>query len=271
MRPSREDRRDDDARPAQARRYGSIGRTRGRGRDRRPGTDAARAPVRRRASARASTSTAPSATPRSGPATWAPWSGATTASCPGAVYTKGFLRNYALYLGLDPDEVLRQWRRERGRRQGPASRSSSVPRPIATPRKGLTFSPGHRRRRAADGRRPRLRCLSRRPAPAVRQAADDRGHRSRRRPSSTSTSRRPSTRSAGRRSPGATVSIATPGRDPYQVTADADGAWAHDVELRRGRNQFDVNALDPDTGKQSEETIRAVHHRALPRSSRRRR
>ena len=24
---------------------------------------------------------------------------------PGAVYTKGFLRNYALYLGLDPDDV----------------------------------------------------------------------------------------------------------------------------------------------------------------------
>src|SRR5215204_6978296 len=33
---------------------------------------------------------------------------------PGAVYTKGFLRNYALYLGLDPDDVLLQWRRERG-------------------------------------------------------------------------------------------------------------------------------------------------------------
>src|SRR5919204_4998309 len=33
---------------------------------------------------------------------------------PGAVYTKGFLRNYAIYLGLDPEDVLRQWRRERG-------------------------------------------------------------------------------------------------------------------------------------------------------------
>ena len=30
---------------------------------------------------------------------------------PGAVYTKGFLRNYALYLGLDPDDVLLQWRK----------------------------------------------------------------------------------------------------------------------------------------------------------------
>src|SRR5215204_7077879 len=60
---------------------------------------------------------------------------------PGAVYTKGFLRNYALYLGLDPDDVLLQWRRERGggKDQPPAI---VVPRPITTPRKGLTFSPG---------------------------------------------------------------------------------------------------------------------------------
>ena len=49
---------------------------------------------------------------------------------PGAVYTKGFLRNYALYLGLDPDDVLLQWRQRARRRQGaaaghrrPASRS----------------------------------------------------------------------------------------------------------------------------------------------------
>jgi nitrogen fixation protein FixH len=54
--------------------------------------------------------------------------------------------------------------------------------------------------------------------------------------------------------PGATVSIATPGRDPYQVTATSDGQWAAQVDLRRGRNQFDVSALDPDTGKHSEET-----------------
>src|SRR4029453_17773905 len=60
---------------------------------------------------------------------------------PGAVYTKGFLRNYALYLGLDPEEVLAQWRRERGdgKEQPPAI---VVPRPISAPRKGLTFSPG---------------------------------------------------------------------------------------------------------------------------------
>src|SRR5688500_13424965 len=31
---------------------------------------------------------------------------------PGAVYTGGLLRNYAVYLALDPEDVLRQWRRE---------------------------------------------------------------------------------------------------------------------------------------------------------------
>src|SRR5215212_3703835 len=32
---------------------------------------------------------------------------------PGDVYTTGFLRNYANYLGLDPEEVVGQWRAER--------------------------------------------------------------------------------------------------------------------------------------------------------------
>ena len=49
------------------------------------------------------------------------------------------------------------------------------------------------------------------------------------------------------------------------MTATSDGTWAADVDLRRGRNQFDVSALDPDTGKHSEETIQPVHHRAVPR------
>jgi hypothetical protein len=54
---------------------------------------------------------------------------------------------------------------------------------------------------------------------------------------------------------GATVSIATPGRDPYSVSADADGDWNATVELRRGQNPFEVSSVDPDTGKQSEDTV----------------
>ena len=53
---------------------------------------------------------------------------------PGDVYTKGFLRNYALYLGLDPEEVVGQWRRERGDAACPARPSS--------PFRGRSPSPG---------------------------------------------------------------------------------------------------------------------------------
>ena len=60
---------------------------------------------------------------------------------PGAVYTKGFLRNYALYLGLDPEDVLRQWKRERGDAAIPVEPVLAVPKPLAAPRQGLTFSP----------------------------------------------------------------------------------------------------------------------------------
>ena len=47
------------------------------------------------------------------------------AELPGAVYTKGFLRNYALYLGLDAEDVIRQWKREKGDVAIPAE-----PRPL---------------------------------------------------------------------------------------------------------------------------------------------
>ncbi len=173
---------------------------------------------------------------------------------PGAVYTKGFLRNYALYLGLDPDEVLNHWRRERGDAKDTAP-IIAVPRPIAAPRQGLTFSPsivvvalltivvlafgaylGIQVLRFA---KPPTISVSD-PASAVIDVED----------SATSYTLRGATLAGG------TVSIATPGRDAYQVSAGPDGSWSAKVDLRRGRNQFDVTALDPDTGKRSEETIR---------------
>jgi len=171
---------------------------------------------------------------------------------PGAVYTKGFLRNYALYLGLDPDDVLLQWRRERGEVKDQAP-SIVVPRPIAAPRQGLTFSPGivvaalltvvvvafgvYLGVQVLRFAKPPTIAVSQ-PATAVVDVDET---------ATTYTLQ-------GETLPGATVSIATPGRDPYQVTATSDGRWSADVELRRGRNQFDVSALDPDTGKRSEET-----------------
>ena len=172
---------------------------------------------------------------------------------PGSVYTKGFLRNYALYLGLDADEILEQWRRERGAPRE-AAPVPMAPRPLAAPRKGLTFSPfivvlalmtvGVLVFAAYLG--VQLLRFAKPPTIAVTQPpnavaeVDD---------SMTSYTLRGTTLA------GATVNIASPGRDPYSVTADSTGTWRADVDLRRGRNEFDVSALDPDTGKHSEDSV----------------
>ena len=65
--------------------------------------------------------------------------------------------------------------------------------------------------------------------------------------------------------PGAAVSVATSATDPYQVTAGSDGAWSADVELRRGRNQFDVSAVDRETRQAIRVHHPAVHHCAVRR------
>jgi cytoskeletal protein RodZ len=175
---------------------------------------------------------------------------------PGAVYTKGFLRNYALYLGLDPDEVLLQWRRERSDVKEQEQPVIVVPRPIVTPRKGLTFSPtvvvaamltfaiiafgaylGVQLTRFAQP--PTIAVTE--PRTAVIDVDE----------STTSYVIR------GTSIPGATISIMSPGREqPYRVSADADGNWSAEVDLRRGRNQFEISATDPETRKVSETSAR---------------
>ncbi|MEO5964420.1 MAG: RodZ domain-containing protein [Candidatus Limnocylindrales bacterium] len=173
---------------------------------------------------------------------------------PGAVYTKGFLRNYALYLGLDPEDVIRQWRRERGDTYVPAEPVLSVPRPLEAPRQGLTFSPviviaalltiliavfavyiGVQLVRFAKP--PTISVTS--PSTAVTEVSED-----------TTTYTLKGTSIAG-----ATITIAEAGREqPYRISADTDGRWSADVDLRRGRNEFDISAVDPETGKPSENT-----------------
>jgi cytoskeletal protein RodZ len=169
---------------------------------------------------------------------------------PGDVYTKGFLRNYALYLGLDPEEVVGQWRRERG--QAPTPKTIlTVPRPIAQPRPGLQFSPGVVVAAlltvliAAIGvwlgiqvmrfaKPPTLDVTS--PREATVQLSED---------ATTFTF-------AGTSIPGATITIELAG-GTRQVSADSTGAWSMSVDVRRGRNEFKIDATDPDTGKHAEE------------------
>jgi cytoskeletal protein RodZ len=169
---------------------------------------------------------------------------------PGAVYTKGFLRNYAVYLGLDPEEVLRDWRHDRGAAReaepilGP--RALAIPRPRPTLSAGAVWAAllaaaviifgvylGIQVLRFA--RPPTLSIAN--PAVAVSTVGES--------------ARMYVLR--GTSVAGATISVGTPGREqPYRVTTSPDGSWSVEVDLRRGRNQFDVSAVDPGTRMVSE-------------------
>ncbi len=175
---------------------------------------------------------------------------------PGAVYTKGFLRNYAIYLGLDPEDVLRQWRRERGEATAPEP-IIVPPGPLAEPSRPLNFSPSVvvaalltagvvlffiylSSQLLRYSRPPDLAVTY--PAQAVIDVEES----------------VTSFRLAGTASPGSTVTIRTPGQEqPFRVTALASGEWSLQVDLRRGQNRFEIDALNPETGKTSE-TPRSV-------------
>ena len=174
---------------------------------------------------------------------------------PGDVYTKGFLRNYALYLGLDPDEVVGQWRRERGY-VAPAKTILTVPQPIAQPRPGLQFSPGIVVAALLTilivgvgawlglqvmrfAKPPTLEMTSPREATVeLDQTAT-------------------SFTFAGKSIPGAAITVEMAGGS-RQTSADSTGVWTLTVDLRRGRNTFKIDATDPDTGKHTEQPAQVV-------------
>ena len=60
-------------------------------------------------------------------------------SLPGAVYTKGFLRNYAEYLELDDEELVVQFHEERGGQPAEPKRRYAPMKPIGT--RSLVFTP----------------------------------------------------------------------------------------------------------------------------------
>ena len=63
------------------------------------------------------------------------------ADLPGDVYTRGFLRNYSAYLGLDADEIEEEWRSESGS-PDPAKPAIVGPQPM-TIRRGIVFQRSH--------------------------------------------------------------------------------------------------------------------------------
>jgi len=174
---------------------------------------------------------------------------------PGDVYTKGFLRNYALYLGLDPEEIVGQWRRERGD-GGQAKPALAIPRPIAQPRPGLQFSPGIVVAALLTilivgvgvwlgvqvmrfAKPPILAVTS--PREATTQLDEN----------------ATSYTLEGTSIPGATITIELAGGN-RTISADSTGHWSQTVDLRRGRNEFQVDAIDPETGKHAEQPAMVV-------------
>jgi cytoskeletal protein RodZ len=176
---------------------------------------------------------------------------------PGSVYTKGFLRNYAIYLGLDPDEILLQWRRERGEDKARPEPVIVPHRALTAPRSGFTFSPavlvaalmtvvliaffGYLAVQLLRFNKPPTVSVSD-PSSAMTDVADG----------TTSYVIRGTTIARG------TVTVNDAASHSLQTTAASDGTWNQEVELRRGRNDFSISATDPDTGKVSDQTVSLI-------------
>jgi cytoskeletal protein RodZ len=166
---------------------------------------------------------------------------------PGQVYTKGFLRNYALYLGLDPEAVLEQWKAEAGATR-PAEPVIIAPRPLEAPRGGLTFTPGVFMAALltlvivafAGYVGLQLMRFNQPPRLSITSPADV-----------TSTLDASSLVLAGTSDPGDTVTILGPGGQTFRLTAGSDGSWQQTVPLAKGRNDFTITATDPATAHES--------------------
>jgi cytoskeletal protein RodZ len=172
------------------------------------------------------------------------------AELPGAVYTKGFLRNYALYLGLDPEELLLRWRDEQElARSQEALVVAPPPAPIAAPRGGLTISRGIFVAALLSVivllflgyvglqvvRFSQVTAVSLE-GPAVRTLAANAS----------------SAPVAGTSVPGATINVIGVAGDIVRtVHADNAGRWTVDLPVAPGDNQFALIARDPSTGKDS--------------------
>jgi len=186
------------------------------------------------------------------------------AALPGTVYVRGFLRNYAIYLGLDPDEIVAKWQGEQSTAQR-APRESIVapPRPIAEPK-------GHLRFTRTILALAVLTCLVLAFAgyvgvqlfrytqvPAVVLA----GGPIRQLPADTTI-----VRFRGSTTPGVTITVDQAGQTVQTSQASSDGSWTVEVPVTRGRNDFSISATDPTNGKTSQ-PVSAIVTVAVPGST----
>lgn len=168
---------------------------------------------------------------------------------PGAVYTKGFLRNYSIYLGLDPDEAIARWREQTKVTRRTETVSVRPPRPLAAPRRGLTFTRGVVV--AALVTALFVAFIAFIGAQLVRFSESTpvavAGERVREIATNAET-----TVLAGTSIARATVTVQGPNDFLRTTEAGADGRWSLEVPVSRGRNDFSVFANDPETDRRSE-------------------
>jgi cytoskeletal protein RodZ len=174
---------------------------------------------------------------------------------PGSVYTKGFLRNYGAYLGLDPEYLIDLYRLETAELRAERPMTPAPPRPIAGRRtRAFVVTPGAVVAAILTilvggfvaylgyqflnfARTPELRIIE--PAGDVNQH-----------PESSITLR-------GVTAPNATITVSGLPENP-SVRADATGAFEVTVELRPGSNVVQLQARDPVTQRDSEMEERTI-------------
>jgi len=176
------------------------------------------------------------------------------ADLPGDVYARGFLRNYASYLGLDPDEIEEEWRQEAGHAT-PVRPTIVGPQPL-TMRRKVVFEQSH----VVIGivaviilvvagyfgfqltrylSYPTLAVASAGASPVVVGIGDTQYVLT------------------GTATPNTTVLISWNGQDPKTVIADDSGHWTFQAVLQAGSNQFDITAKNLDTDHASS-TVRLI-------------
>ena len=174
---------------------------------------------------------------------------------PGAVYTKGFLRNYGAYLGLDPEYLIDLYRIESGAASGERLRAPAAPRPLAARRsRSFVVTPGAVVAAILTimvggfvaylgfefvnfARQPELRITD--------PPGNVNGH-----VGLEITIR-------GVTEPNASVKVSNLPENPT-VTADADGQFEVVVGLLPGSNVVELVANDPTTGRDSEMERRTI-------------
>jgi cytoskeletal protein RodZ len=176
------------------------------------------------------------------------------AELPGAVYTKGFLRNYGAYLGLDPEYLVDLFRLESSQ---PSSERLSVPappRPIATRRRSLIVTPGAIWAALLTVVVVgiviyvvlELVTFSRIPSLEITDPASD-----------VAGYQEMEYLIVGRTEPNSRVTVDGLRENPT-ATADANGNFEVEVALVPGSNLITLQALDPLTNRMSEKVSRTI-------------